>query len=192
MNCDKARDLLWDYADGLIPDEAAEDLEKHLADCPACRDEVARMRITLGALGEFPEVEADPDFRTRLNQLIDAWEGSRRLLVFAAAAAYIRRHRRSFATCAAVFVLSLVGGLLTLEHMTGPSRGPAPAVRVGAADENLPADAQTPDRVPQIEVASDTLSPDYLEGLGQPDEPSVEDYILRPVVKPVSNAGPPF
>lgn len=43
MNCDQCRELLADFLEGLLDEEAQRRLEMHLADCPTCRAELAEV-----------------------------------------------------------------------------------------------------------------------------------------------------
>lgn len=46
-NCDVIRDLLPLYEDNAITEETAELVREHLKDCPACREELRKMRTPL-------------------------------------------------------------------------------------------------------------------------------------------------
>lgn len=51
---------MHDLADGLVPDAEREPLEAHLRACASCRDEVAKLRELVGALGALPGDAAVP------------------------------------------------------------------------------------------------------------------------------------
>lgn len=63
MNCNIIRDLLPLCADGLASKESAALVEAHMKQCPACRAELARMRVPL----ERPAPEA-PSYREALRR----------------------------------------------------------------------------------------------------------------------------
>ncbi|MFZ5640647.1 MAG: anti-sigma factor family protein [Bacillota bacterium] len=44
MNCHECRYLSFDYVDDKLSQETRELFEKHLAECPACMERVARMQ----------------------------------------------------------------------------------------------------------------------------------------------------
>jgi len=52
---------MHDLVDGLVPDAEREPLETHLRACASCRDEVAKLRELVGALGALPGAAAVPD-----------------------------------------------------------------------------------------------------------------------------------
>ncbi len=45
---------MHDLVDGLVPEAERRALDEHLSSCPACRDELARLRELVGALGALP------------------------------------------------------------------------------------------------------------------------------------------
>ncbi|MBM3316873.1 MAG: zf-HC2 domain-containing protein [Candidatus Eisenbacteria bacterium] len=54
MNHDPARDLLQDYLDAALDEARALDVEAHLRECPACRDELEALRALLRAAAALP------------------------------------------------------------------------------------------------------------------------------------------
>ena len=76
MNCDGARDSILLAAYGELPDEDAIRLERHLAECQECLDELEAMRSMTGVLALHPVVEPDPNLvaqsRMRLDEALDA------------------------------------------------------------------------------------------------------------------------
>jgi anti-sigma factor RsiW len=65
------------YLDGaLAPAERAE-LEAHLAGCPACRAERARLASTVGLLARLPRAEASPTFEQRFSARLAAERSER-------------------------------------------------------------------------------------------------------------------
>ncbi len=53
----RLRDQLSAYIDGELDASAAERLERHLAECGRCRQEMEQLRATVAALQELPAVE---------------------------------------------------------------------------------------------------------------------------------------
>ena len=65
MNCESIKELLAGYQDGELDRDQRDMVEKHLADCPACREELAR-------LDKVKEVTNKVQF----NDLpLEVWEG---------------------------------------------------------------------------------------------------------------------
>jgi len=54
MTCEKVRDLLSAYLDEELPESTARQVAAHLAECPACREELAGLRLTSHMLGSLP------------------------------------------------------------------------------------------------------------------------------------------
>lgn len=45
MNCSECKDLLIEYAEGLLDGHPKESVERHIEDCPGCRQEVENIRV---------------------------------------------------------------------------------------------------------------------------------------------------
>ena len=58
----RLRDQLSAYIDGELDASAAERLERHLAECGRCRQEMEQLRATITALQELPAVEPPRSF----------------------------------------------------------------------------------------------------------------------------------
>ncbi len=58
----RLRDQLSAYIDGELDPSAAERLERHLAECGRCRQEMEQLRTTVAALQELPAVEPPRSF----------------------------------------------------------------------------------------------------------------------------------
>jgi hypothetical protein len=56
------RRQLSPYLDGMLSDQESRRLEAHLAQCQACRDELAELRATVQALAELPLAEVPRSF----------------------------------------------------------------------------------------------------------------------------------
>ncbi|HZA82032.1 MAG TPA: anti-sigma factor [Actinomycetes bacterium] len=90
------------YVLGALDPEEAEAFERHLADCDACRAEVAELRGLPGLLDQAaPAVEVPPGLRERTFAAVER-----------AAAAGRRRPLLRLAAVAAALVVALVGGVV--------------------------------------------------------------------------------
>jgi anti-sigma factor RsiW len=187
MECKQVEELLVALCEGSLDSVTTRRLEEHLASCARCMKERTRIAKTLEALHEFETIKPSPDFSAKLWQRIDEWETTRRVVWVTAVAAFMRRNRRALVACSVVFVISLLSGVLVLRDMTG-----GPAVEV--AGEQGPSDGFVIREIPQpVAAADDTVFMHYVTGdrpLG--NDPQADNYVLRPVVRPVSDAGPPF
>ena len=94
MTCDeRLRDLAL-YAGGDLKEEAARAIEKHLRECPACRDELEALKKALHLASSFA-VEAPPvgEFLSGVRS-VRARAARRRLLRYSALAASMPRDAR--------------------------------------------------------------------------------------------------
>ena len=56
-NCDVIRDLLPLYEDNVVSEETAQMVREHLKDCPACREELRKMRTPISLPPDEDEEE---------------------------------------------------------------------------------------------------------------------------------------
>ena len=70
MTCRDAIDVLAEFLDQTLSDEAGEALEAHFIDCPPCRAYLRTYRATRGLVGEAGRVEMPPEVRARLRQFL--------------------------------------------------------------------------------------------------------------------------
>jgi hypothetical protein len=173
--------------DGTLDTETVGRVERHISSCSACAREKTRVARTLDALRSFERIEPREDFSARLWQKIDEWDTARRALWLTAVAAFVRRNRRAVVACCTVFVISLLSGVFILRDIGG-----GPGLEI--ATEEQPTDGFVIREVPQpVAATDDTVYMHYVTG-DRPvrQDPRAEDYVFRPVVRPVSDAGPPF
>jgi anti-sigma factor RsiW len=187
MNCRDVDELLGAFCEGSLEDDSRRQVVDHLTGCAGCRKEKEVVARTLEALHGFERIEPSEDFSARLWQRIDQLETTRRALWLTAVAAFVRQNRRSVAACAMVFVISLLGGVMFLQHMvTGPA--------LQVAEEPGRAENFVLREIPQTDAAPpDTFFMHFVTG-DRPGQTTYqpEDYVFKPVVKPVSTASPAF
>ena len=88
MSCEVSPELLSAYLDGALPPPEREELEAHLAQCPACRARLESLRAVKHALARLPSREAPPGaVRARVESLRFAHRTSRARVLAAAVAA---------------------------------------------------------------------------------------------------------
>ncbi|MBI2561953.1 MAG: zf-HC2 domain-containing protein [candidate division NC10 bacterium] len=125
MDCQAVREL---YLEGLIGGRAASpEVERHLAVCPACREEAQKLAATWTVLATLPLLEPSRDVARCLYRRV-RWEGVREAL------ASIESWQRAALAGVAGFVVSVVLSLLVpYETMVAfcqaiaPPSVPAPA-----------------------------------------------------------------
>jgi anti-sigma factor (TIGR02949 family) len=69
MKCESASPLLESYLDGELDRAAVDELESHLAGCPACRAQLGQLEELRGALRALPRQRAPAELRARLMAL---------------------------------------------------------------------------------------------------------------------------
>jgi anti-sigma factor RsiW len=70
MNCADIEILICDYVDGTLAPEQRTELERHLADCPACADLARDSAAAVAFMERAADVEPPPELLTRI--LFDA------------------------------------------------------------------------------------------------------------------------
>ena len=120
MNCpmeDRRPAILVAYAAGELDRETASALERHLADCAACRPVAAGQAAVWKALDAWEAPSVSPDFDRRLYRRID--EGARLSGWASLTRPFPRMPRRPALPRPAVAGLLLMASLLL--HRTGPT-----------------------------------------------------------------------
>jgi predicted anti-sigma-YlaC factor YlaD len=103
MDCHAAREV---YVEALMAGRAAsEEIERHFATCPACREETQALAGTWAALAALPVLEPSPGVTRRLRRRV-RWEGIQEIL------ASIESWQRAALAGVAGFVVSVVLSLL--------------------------------------------------------------------------------
>lgn len=54
VRCAELVELVTDWMEGALPDDARLQVEEHLAICPHCTDYVRQLRLSVEVLGESP------------------------------------------------------------------------------------------------------------------------------------------
>ncbi len=105
MNCDKVKELLWAYLENKTTAEETAEIETHLEDCAACREELAQQKEIKNALASLPDEELPKDYHTELMQKLQA---ERKVVPFPAK----KKHgwKQMSMIAAAVLVVVVAGG----------------------------------------------------------------------------------
>lgn len=102
MDCQAVREL---YVEALMAGRASEEVQRHLAACPPCREETHALAATWTALAAVPVLEPSPAVARRLQRRV-RWEGIREAL------ASIESWQRAALAGVGGFVVSVVLSLL--------------------------------------------------------------------------------
>jgi anti-sigma factor RsiW len=73
MTCIELVEVVTDYLDGALPARDRVALERHLDECPYCREYVEQMRQTAAALGQTEPVKLSPAAEERLLAEFRGW-----------------------------------------------------------------------------------------------------------------------
>ncbi len=195
MKCSQVIEILGSLCRHELEDDVAQAAQAHIASCPRCMKEKQLMARVMSAMGDLERIEPREDFTVRLSERIDEWEVRRRVFCLASLAVFIRSHRRTLATASAVFVFSLVTSIFIIQRM-GPEEemrmaegAVSPVGLTGGAPESF-----VMREIPQPGGATpDSVYMHYVTG-DRPAYPGEdqEDYVYRPVVRPVSGSARTF
>src|SRR5437016_11161807 len=72
--CGQVQALLSDYVDNTLSARQAWNVEKHLADCPACTALSQELRATVRLLQATPHLDTADDFMAKLHARLDTVE----------------------------------------------------------------------------------------------------------------------
>jgi hypothetical protein len=79
-DCQKIRELLSDYVDGVLDDETRDLVDQHLLVCTACREEMESMQSLVEELKSLEPVQAPEDFLDQLHERMIPRFSHRRML----------------------------------------------------------------------------------------------------------------
>ncbi len=78
MNCDDATDKLPDWLTNDLSTTDRDAVDAHLAQCPACRQELAATRQVWQRMGSITPPEPDPEMRTRFYTMLHHFDEAER------------------------------------------------------------------------------------------------------------------
>jgi len=74
MDCIELVELVTDYLEGVLPEEARANFEKHLSLCGSCRTYLEQMRLTLRATGRLEPQRLSPQALEALLKAFREWK----------------------------------------------------------------------------------------------------------------------
>ena len=74
MTCKELVELVTDYLEGTLPDDARIRMENHLSGCDGCTNYLEQMRQTIRLTGQFHEETLTPQQRADLLRLFHNWK----------------------------------------------------------------------------------------------------------------------
>jgi Putative zinc-finger/HEAT repeats len=73
MKCDELRERFADYLAGELDKKTLDEVRGHLADCPACREEMEGLSAIWTKLGVLPKEQPDGALRGRFYEMLQAY-----------------------------------------------------------------------------------------------------------------------
>jgi anti-sigma factor RsiW len=76
LSCQELVELVTDYLEGALPEEARVRFEEHIGGCDGCRVYLEQMRQTITLLGRLPEEALAPDAERELLEAFRGWRST--------------------------------------------------------------------------------------------------------------------
>lgn len=198
MNCDSVHELLWAYCEGMLDDEAAEQVDQHIRACGRCRREHRAAAATLQALKGFAQIEPDPDLLHKVWQRIDQREAAGAELGLGYVWSWLRANRKVVAAGSMAFLVALFGVRYGLDYSRSTAVGVSDEQRVAEEEAGYMNDyilVDVPETVPVSgdyrAEGQDTIETRFITREVVPTMPYADEYI-QPVVESVSDDDSPF
>ncbi len=184
-NCKRYRALIDKRLDREITTSENQELDSHLEDCPACRDEMASFEVVETLLNEVAAepVEVPDGLFESLENKLDEVKPARGLSGILGSPFFAQHRTRALAMASIVLVMVLTVGVARgitdrLEQTDAMKFADAPSkalIQTNAGDTFiLSGDEGDPDRYSE---ALDDLEQAYLEALGEENSEDAEGYI---------------
>jgi anti-sigma factor RsiW len=73
LSCQELVELVTDYLEGALSEEARLRFEEHIGPCDGCRTYLEQMRQTIAVLGHMPTDALSPEAETALLEAFRGW-----------------------------------------------------------------------------------------------------------------------
>ena len=103
--CDRFKDAIWDYVDGLLPTESRKNIEKHLKECTVCLTGHADAKALRSRLKSLRPLKTSANFETILRTRISMERSLRRRSILDGPMRF-----PAYVTAAALLILAAVFG----------------------------------------------------------------------------------
>ena len=133
MDHETTQDLLSSYLDGDLTPEQRAEVDAHLAECEACREELELLQLTLDALHDLPELEAPAGFADAVMDRVEAEEEAAKVVPITRA----RRRVPMWAPVAMAAAACVMVGLVWVAapwRLVGSDRASESAAPMGMAE----------------------------------------------------------
>ena len=74
MKCEQTREKSADYLAGELDEKSLAEVRAHLADCPACREELEGLSAIWTKLGVLPKEQPSASLRSRFYEMLEAYK----------------------------------------------------------------------------------------------------------------------
>lgn len=132
MNCEKAKEFLYDYIDDCLDDGLRQEIEKHIDGCTECRKEYELISVILNNCHNFEEEDLPQDFEHNLHERLMSEKhdaGRKRFNI---------RFSRINAVAAAALVLAVSMGVVFGSGILNSGKKSSTTEINGAADSAAP------------------------------------------------------
>lgn len=111
MTCEQFNNLMHDYLDGLLSDEARQDMDRHVRECPDCLEALSEMKEVLKLLKDLPIEPLPENFEANLHEALVRESVALNLnkASHASFSARFKKWQRGLSYAAAVFLVGVVG-----------------------------------------------------------------------------------
>ena len=72
-DCKKYFERISEYLDGELDGSLCEKIDRHLRDCPECRDCLDSLKETIGLCKNMPHEQVPPEVRKRLRETLKSY-----------------------------------------------------------------------------------------------------------------------
>ena len=180
MNCEAVKELLWAYLEKETTAEEAEKIEKHLAECADCREELEAQKAIMESLASLPEAELPEGYHTELMQKLQA-EAAPNVVPFPVKKKKQPMYKQWGMIAAAVLVVVAAGGMNGMLEMRESQNAVTEEMKTKQA------------AVPEIAsdngmIVYDTIEDVTEDYLGDMDASEITVYSSRKMNAPASGA----
>ncbi len=173
MDCRETRERLSDFRDGSLSGTAAEELSRHLGECPGCAEIARSLDAVREGLRSLPPVPAPPELLSRIREAVAA-EGGSAPVHDAPARSVLSRLKVPLRTAAAVLLVASAYRYWAGSPTAKIDRTAAPALPPAEIASPVPApEAPVPPAVspPPVQVARATPPPAWTPRAAAPPPP---------------------
>jgi hypothetical protein len=161
MNCRRARNLLFDFFDGLSNETLRAEVERHLGECAGCEQFAAEMSRSLALLRHAPVEPVDENFNWKVRLAIHR-ERNTALSRARSAGAWVKMWNYRYAVSSALaFSAVLVAGTIVVRNgsLPGPARTTDSAMQITQGTPATKADGATVERTTAPRTTTNLITP---------------------------------